>query len=79
MNAKVSVSLPNTMLMQLDKLAIKWKTTRSGAVVELLKHFEQENIAREMAEGYAALSEKHSTDAELFLPAQAEVVNRDGC
>jgi hypothetical protein len=30
-----------------------------------------------MAEGYAALSGKHSTDAELFLPAQAEVVKSE--
>ncbi len=74
---KVSVSLPDSMLMLLDKLAKKWKTTRSGAVVELLRHIEQEELEEELAKGYVALAESSKEDMKLYFPTQDEVVNRD--
>jgi metal-responsive CopG/Arc/MetJ family transcriptional regulator len=77
LNLKVSVSLPDSKLMLLDKLAKKWKTTRSGAVVELLRHIEQDGLEEELAEGYAALADSNKEDMRLFFHAQAEVVNRD--
>ncbi|WP_123926999.1 hypothetical protein [Thermodesulfitimonas autotrophica] len=37
-----------------------------------------DRIEERLKEGYLALAESHKTDADLFLPAQAEVVLRDG-
>lgn len=78
MAAKITVSLPPSLLLRLDRLAKKWETTRSGAVAELLRRSEQEEIEKEMEEGYAALSEKSREEAETFLPAQYEVLTRNG-
>ncbi len=77
MSAKIAVSLPERLLPVLDRLAQKWATTRSGAIAELLRRAEQEELKDRLKEGYIHLAELHKKDAELFFPAQAEVV-RDG-
>jgi metal-responsive CopG/Arc/MetJ family transcriptional regulator len=77
MNAKVTVSLHPSLLALLDRFARKWGTTRSGALAELLRQVEQEEIEREMEEGYVALSETSKGEVEAFMPAQEEVVNSD--
>jgi CopG family transcriptional regulator/antitoxin EndoAI len=76
MNAKIAVSLPEQLLPVLDRLAQEWNTTRSGAIAELLRRAEREELENRLREGYLALAESHKTDAELFFPAQAEVVLR---
>jgi CopG family transcriptional regulator/antitoxin EndoAI len=75
--AKITVSLPEPLLTTLDRLARQWATTRSGAVAELLRRAEREELERQLEEGYAAWAETNRSDAEVFLPAQAEVVLRD--
>lgn len=77
-SAKITVSLPEPLLSVLDRLAHQWNTTRSGAVAELLRRVEREELERELEEGYAALAEANRSDAEVFFAAQAEVVLRDG-
>ncbi len=76
-STKITVSLPEPLLAVLDRLARQLSTTRSGAVAELLRRAERAELEREMEEGYAIWAEFNSADAELFLPAQAEVVLRD--
>ena len=76
MNAKIAVSLPEQLLPVLDRLAQEWNTTRSGAIAELLRRAEREELDNRLREGYLALAESHKKDAESFLPAQAEVVLR---
>ena len=44
MKSKVTVSLHPSLLAYLDRLARKWKTTRSGALAELLQQAEKEEI-----------------------------------
>ncbi|MBC7106095.1 MAG: ribbon-helix-helix protein, CopG family [Firmicutes bacterium] len=75
--AKITVSLPEPLLAALDRLARQWATTRSGAVAELLRRAEREELERQLEEGYVAWAEANRSDAEVFLPAQAEVVLRD--
>lgn len=75
--AKIAVSLPERLLPVLDRLAQEWNTTRSGAIAELLRRAEREELENRLREGYLALAESHKADAELFFPAQAEVVLRD--
>ena len=75
--AKITVSLPEPLLVTLDRLARQWATTRSGAVAELLRRAEREELEQELEEGYITWAEANRRDAEAFLPAQAEVVLRD--
>lgn len=77
MNSKVTVSLHPSLLAFLDRLARKWKTTRSGALAELLRQAEQKEIEQKMKEGYIALAEANKSETEVFIPAQLEVVARD--
>jgi metal-responsive CopG/Arc/MetJ family transcriptional regulator len=74
MSVRITVSLPDPLLSTLDQLARRWSTTRSGAVTELLRLAEQQEVESQMREGYLALAESHRADAELFLPAQVEVL-----
>ncbi|MCL6477842.1 MAG: CopG family transcriptional regulator [Peptococcaceae bacterium] len=77
MACKITISLPAPLLAVLDKLTEEWKTTRSGAIANLLQQVKQKELEKELAEGYAALAEDNRRDAELFFPAQAEVVFRE--
>ena len=77
-SSKITVSLSDPMLALLDQFARKWGTTRSGAVAELLRLAEQRELEERMKEGYLALAESHRADAEIFFPAQAEAVLRNG-
>jgi CopG family transcriptional regulator/antitoxin EndoAI len=77
-STKITVSLPDPLLTVLDQLARKWNTTRSGAVAELLRLAERRELEEQMKEGYLALAESHQADIELFFPAQAEAVLRNG-
>jgi len=77
MAAKITISLPPSLLKVLDRVAERLSTTRSGAVAELLRQVERAEMEREMEEGYAVCAALNRTDAEAFLPAQAEVILRD--
>lgn len=73
MAQKLTVSIPDGLVCVLDRLTAVWGTTRSGVFARLLREAERKLIEEEMAEGYRALA---GEDAELYLPAQAEVVLR---
>jgi CopG family transcriptional regulator/antitoxin EndoAI len=77
MAAKITISLSPSLLKVLDRFAERFTTTRSGAVAELLRRAEREEMERQLEEGYAACTALNQADAEVFLPAQAEVILRD--
>lgn len=77
MAAKITISLSPSLLKVLDRVAERFATTRSGAVAELLRRVEREEMERQLEEGYAACAALNRADAEAFLPAQAEVILRD--
>ena len=74
--SKITVSLPSSLLTVLDRLAHQWATTRSGTIAELLRRAEQEELERELAEGYTAWAKVNKQEAEVFIPAQSEVIMR---
>ncbi|HAG11418.1 MAG TPA: CopG family transcriptional regulator [Desulfotomaculum sp.] len=74
MSNKITISLSSMLINVLDQLACQWATTRSGAVAELLRRIKQEEIEKELAEGYAVLSEVNRKEAEVTISAQSEVV-----
>ena len=76
--AKVTISLPRTLLETADRLASERATTRSGVIAELLEKEEKARIQTLMAEGYRELAEENRREAEEALPLATEVVLRDG-
>jgi len=74
MSSKITISLSSTLITVLDQLACQWATTRSGAVAELLRRIKQEEMEKELAEGYTVLLEVNLKEAEAFLSAQSEAV-----
>lgn len=77
MNARITISLPGSLLVTLDRLTRQWNTSRSGALAELLRRAEREELERELQEGYVALAEANRCEAEVYFAAQAEVILDD--
>lgn len=78
MNARITISLPEELLVVLDELAQKWNTGRSGAVAKLIKRVKKEELEAWLRQGYLELAEENRRDAEFFLHAQYEVVRENG-
>lgn len=74
---KVTITLTQDLLAILDGIGRREKTTRSGAVARLLRRASQAEVESQMAEGYRVMAEENLRQAELSLPAQAEVILRD--
>jgi CopG family transcriptional regulator/antitoxin EndoAI len=55
--SKVTISLPEKLLQALDEFALNRNTTRSGAVAELIRKMEKENLEAELTSGYMELAE----------------------
>jgi len=49
---------------------------RSGTRADLLCRAEQEEPEKELAEGYTAWAKVNKQEAEVFIPAQSEVIMR---
>lgn len=74
---KLTITLPEDLIATLDGIGRRQNTSRSGAIAHLLRRARQAEIEALMAEGYRAMAEENREDAELFFPAQSEVVLRD--
>lgn len=49
---KITVSLLSPLLTVLERLARKWSTTRSGAVAELIRRVEKEELEEQLKEDF---------------------------
>jgi metal-responsive CopG/Arc/MetJ family transcriptional regulator len=74
---KITISLPSGMLTVLDELSQVWETTRSGVVAELIRMGKQQEIAKQLAIGYAEWALENQKESNLVFDAQSEVVLRD--
>jgi hypothetical protein len=72
---RFTVSLPEEQALYLKELADQWETTRSGAVLKVLK--ERQAQEQLLVEGYKEMALLNQKEANLAFPAQAEVVLRD--
>lgn len=75
MARKLTVSIPDSLVVTLDNLTATWQTTRSGALARLLRDAEKRRLDEEMIEGYKSI---RNSDIEFYLPAQSEVALRNG-
>jgi metal-responsive CopG/Arc/MetJ family transcriptional regulator len=75
--AKITISLPQTLVKLADRLAEERATSRSGAIAGLLKHEEEARTRAMMAEGYREMREENRTEAEEALNLTHEVTLRD--
>ena len=76
--AKVTISLPTSLLEFADVLARERSTTRSGVIAELLEQEEQARVEALMAQGYQEMAEENRREAEEALNLTGEVILRDG-
>lgn len=72
--AKLTVSLPRSLISFADEVARKRKTSRSRVVSSCLQEFAERCKLAEMEEGYKAMANEHRQFAEMSLALQREVV-----
>lgn len=75
--AKVTISLPMSLLEYADRLAKEKSTTRSAVIAQLLEKEEEGSIRGLMAEGYREMAEENRRDAEAALSLTSEVMLRN--
>jgi len=76
--AKITISLPKTLLDFADRLARERATSRSGIITALLEKEEEARTQALMAEGYREMGEENRREAEEWLKLTRGVVLRDG-
>lgn len=74
--AKVTISLPMSLLEYADRLAKEKSTTRSAVIAQLLEKEEEGRVRELMAEGYREMAEENRRDAESALSLTSEVMLR---
>lgn len=75
--AKVTISLPMSLLEYADQLAKEKSTTRSAVIAQLLEKEEEGRVRELMAEGYREMAEENRRDAEAALSLTSEVMLRN--
>jgi len=71
--AKVSISLPERLLRELDRMVERRATTRSGLIAQVIETFLRREQEREMAVGYNAMADLNIALAEEDMEAVNEV------
>jgi hypothetical protein len=75
---QITLRLPEALYDQVRQLARKRRISINRLAQESLEALAREALAEEMRAAYAALADdEEATDADAFLPAQREVVNRE--
>ena len=75
--AKITISLPKSLLAYADRLAEERATSRSGVIAGLLKKEEASGFQALMAEGYQQMAEENLREAEEALNLTREVMLRN--
>ena len=75
--AKITISLPKSLLAYADRLAEERATSRSGVIAGLLKKEEASGFQALMAEGYQQMAEENLREAEKALNLTNEVMLRN--
>lgn len=75
--AKVTISLPQDLLVLADRLARERSTTRSAVIAELLEKEEEARIQALMAEGYRELAQENRRLVEESFPLASEMLRQN--
>ena len=74
--AKVTISLPVSLLEVADRLAEEKSTSRSGVIASLLEKEEESRIEALMEQGYREMAEESHLLAEQTFPSVSELLER---
>jgi metal-responsive CopG/Arc/MetJ family transcriptional regulator len=72
--AKITISLPKTLLDFADQLARDRSISRSRVITDLLENEEEARIQALMAEGYREMAEENQRLAEDAFPMAGESI-----
>lgn len=72
--AKVTISLPRSLISLADELANERKISRSKVISICLQEFAEQRKLAEMEEGYKVMAEEHRQFAAVALALAHEVV-----
>ncbi len=73
-SAKLTISLPRSLISVADMLAKERNTSRSGAIAIVLQESADERERAAMIEGYKAMSAQNREFAAMTLPLANEVL-----
>lgn len=72
--AKVTLTLDETLVKELDAMASQRQENRSRLVEEAIRFWKRQKVERELMEGYQAMGKENLELAEAHLPAAREVL-----
>ena len=72
--AKMTISLPKSLISLADEVASEENISRSKVVSNCLRELAQKRTIGLMEEGYKAMAKEHEQFAEISAEAAAEVV-----
>jgi len=72
--AKLTISLPKSLISFADGIASEKNISRSKVVSNCLREFAQRRTAELMEEGYKAMAKEHEQFAKISAKAASEVV-----
>ena len=75
--AKITISLPQTLVELADRLAGERATSRSAVIAGLLKDEEETRMRALMAEGYREMREENRDEAKEAISLTREVALRN--
>jgi len=71
---KLSITLPEELLIMTDEIAKKKKINRSQVISQCLNDVKRKQFEEELKEGYIAMAEENEAIAKGAFQAQSEVV-----
>lgn len=74
---QITLRLPEPLYQAVKQVATKRRTSINRLAKEGLERLTQEELAVRLRAAYDALGADPSSEVEIFLPAQSEVVVRD--
>ncbi|MBI2328877.1 MAG: hypothetical protein HYU85_04490 [Chloroflexi bacterium] len=72
--AKLTISLPKSLISFADEVAREENISRSKVVSNCLREFAQKQTIKMMEEGYKAMAKEHEQFARTSVEAASEVV-----
>jgi len=71
---KVTITIDEAILKDIDRLSEKEGKNRSQLIEKAVKAWRQEQLEKELIEGYAAMAKEDSETAEAILEAGVEAL-----
>ncbi len=71
---RVTITLPERIVAELEGFAREWQTSRSDAVARVIENYRRLCEEAEMIEGYRSMAGETAGQVEETLAAQREVV-----